>query len=190
MSTRLVAAGVGVRGDSDGDGRGALLSGVVAAAGGRRGPGGVRHVCPPEPAPSRAARARRGAGGGGSPTLGSLSGQRSVVQYSPRLCPRRRLLPVSRTPPPVTDLWNPTAYNIRQPRPVHFPGCIWISAKSSSAAPDRRPNPKLLPRLFMLSFWCGEYWCRTDDNRIICAHELVDIFTDQRLFLEGKLAKS
>lgn len=60
------------------------------------------------------------------------------------------------------------------PAPCIFPSCISFGAKSASAVTDRL----IIPRLFMLSFWCGEYLCRTDDNRIICAPELLDILTD------------
>lgn len=71
----------------------------------------------------------------------------------------------------VSDLCNRPFMTFDNPALCIFPSCISISAKSTSAASDPCRCRRLLPRLFMLSFWCGEYLCCTDDNRIICAIE-------------------
>lgn len=69
----------------------------------------------------------------------------------------------------VSDLCNRPFMTFDNPALCIFPSCISISAKSTSTASYPCRCRRLLPRLFMLSFWCGEYLCCTDDNRIICA---------------------
>ncbi|CAG9567389.1 unnamed protein product [Danaus chrysippus] len=72
------------------------------------------------------------------------------------------------------------------PAPSIFPNYDPISEESSAAVPGRWSHS----RLFMLSFWCGEYLCRTDDNRIICASEVVEIYTQRQLFSQENMEES
>ncbi|CAH3837650.1 unnamed protein product [Pieris brassicae] len=82
--------------------------------------------------------------------------------------------------PEVPDLWIGPFATFDNPAPCFSPSCISISAKSAFATRDRR----LLPPLFMLSLWCGEYLCCTDKYRIICALEFVDITNELWFFRE------
>lgn len=127
----------------------------------------------------------KAAAGGGRRAATSLAGARRSL-LAPRAAPPAAASSVSppsgvalcagvfHVPEPerrVSDLCNRPFMTFDNPALCIFPSCISISAKSTSAASDPCRCRRLLPRLFMLSFWCGEYLCCTDDNRIICAIE-------------------
>lgn len=151
-------------------------SSVRGGAGARAARGGAKSATslrpPPRPAHLRGTRERI--------RRSTLRARHSVLFAASLWVSVDRGTPHSRHQWPTSGTWPLITFD--NPAPCIFP----VAFRSLSRARRRCPNRWLLPPLFMLSFWCGVYLCRTNDNRIVCAPESVDIFTHRQLFLEGK----
>lgn len=149
-----------------------LLWGPGACGVRRRGGGHVERASSlPLPA---AARGRR--------DEGESDHSPAAAQYSPRRRSWRLWFAVLTSLRQWPTSGTRSLMTFENPAPSIFPNYDPISEESSAAVPGRWSHS----RLFMLSFWCGEYLCRTDDNRIICASEVVQIYTQRQLFSQGE----